>query len=117
MQTHGAISAPILSLHTSHADPPRAVPAKTSLPNSLPSGRWHFGVSQNGDSLQEGLNRVETLYRLATEVAGIYVPMFYDCTPGFGGAVFPIREGVPAIPLPSSSRHPHLTTVPTRTRM
>eukprot|EP00667_Euglena_gracilis_P002736 EG_transcript_2742 len=69
---------------------------------------------------KEGLNRVETLYRLATEVAGIYVPMFYDCAPGFGGAVFPIREGVPprvlrrvATPDPTASfaLQPYLETV------
>ena len=28
-------------------------------------------------------------------MTGIYVPMFYDQAPGWGGAVFPIREGVP----------------------
>lgn len=44
------------------------------------------------------LTRVETLYRLACDVEGIYVPQFYDSPPGWGGAVFPIREGVPERP-------------------
>ena len=44
---------------------------------------------------REKLNREETLFRLATEVVGVYVPRFYDSPPGWGGAVFPIREGVP----------------------
>jgi len=44
---------------------------------------------------EERLNRVDTLFKLCTEVTGIYVPMFYDQAPGWGGAVFPIREGVP----------------------
>ena len=26
---------------------------------------------------------------------GVYVPMFYDSPPGWGGAVYPIKEGVP----------------------
>lgn len=42
------------------------------------------------------LDREETLYRLSTEVVGVYVPQFYDAPPGFGGAVYPIRDGVPA---------------------
>ena len=53
-----------------------------------------------GDCLKkckkERCNREETLFRLATEVEGIYAPRFYDAPPGWGGAVFPIREGVPA---------------------
>ena len=44
---------------------------------------------------KDRLTREETLYRLATEVVGVYVPRFYDSPPGWGGAVFPIREGVP----------------------
>ena len=44
---------------------------------------------------REKLNREETLFRLAMEVVGVYVPRFYDSPPGWGGAVFPIREGVP----------------------
>mmetsp|Transcript_11804 Transcript_11804/g.28601 ORF Transcript_11804/g.28601 Transcript_11804/m.28601 type:complete len:1155 (-) Transcript_11804:126-3590(-) len=44
---------------------------------------------------REKLNREETLFRLATEVDGVYAPRFYDSPPGWGGAVFPIREGVP----------------------
>ena len=44
---------------------------------------------------KDKLNREETLFRLATEVVGVYVPRFYDSPPGWGGAVFPIREGVP----------------------
>ena len=44
---------------------------------------------------REKLNREETLFRLATEVVGVYVPRFYDSPPGWGGAVFPIREGAP----------------------
>ena len=44
---------------------------------------------------RERLNREETLFRLATEVRGIYVPRFYDSPKGWGGAVYPIREGVP----------------------
>lgn len=43
----------------------------------------------------EGLNRDATLFRLATCVEGVYVPQFYDSLEGFGGAVFPVREGVP----------------------
>lgn len=42
-----------------------------------------------------GLDREETLYALATEVEGIYVPRFYEAPGGWGGAVFPTREGVP----------------------
>ena len=71
---------------------------------------------------RERLTRRETLYRLATTVVGVYVPQFYDTVRvptsdsdsdnnnkvagdqntktktvvGFGGAVFPIVEGVPA---------------------
>lgn len=41
------------------------------------------------------MTREETLFALATKVEGIYVPMFYDQIPGYGGAVFPNREGVP----------------------
>ena len=41
------------------------------------------------------LNREETLFKLATEVRGVYVPAFYEGIPGYGGAVFPTREGVP----------------------
>ena len=33
---------------------------------------------------------------LATSVRGVYVPQFYERLEGFGGAVFPSREGVPA---------------------
>lgn len=44
---------------------------------------------------REKLNREETLYQLATTVEGVYAPRFYDSPPGWGGAVFPIREGVP----------------------
>ena len=44
------------------------------------------------------LTREETLYRLACDVEGVYVPRFYDSPAGWGGAVFPIREGVPARP-------------------
>eukprot|EP00854_Cymbomonas_tetramitiformis_P005145 gene5145-6256_t len=44
---------------------------------------------------KDRLNRTETLARLGSEVAGVYVPQFYDLAPGFGGAVFPIREGMP----------------------
>jgi len=44
---------------------------------------------------KDELNREETLFRLATEVVGVYVPRFYDSPPGWGGAVFPIREGAP----------------------
>lgn len=42
-----------------------------------------------------GLSRDATLFRLATTVPGVYVPQFYDAPNGWGGAVFPIREGVP----------------------
>ncbi|KAK9820493.1 hypothetical protein WJX72_010859 [[Myrmecia] bisecta] len=42
------------------------------------------------------LSRTDTLHRLATQVAGVYVPQFYEAPEGFGGAVFPIREGIPA---------------------
>ena len=45
---------------------------------------------------KEQLDREDTLYRLATEVKGVYVPQFYDAPPGFGGSVYPIKEGVPA---------------------
>ena len=44
------------------------------------------------------LTREETLFRLAVDVEGVYVPRFYDSPPGWGGAVFPVREGVPARP-------------------
>eukprot|EP00899_Mesostigma_viride_P027003 jgi/Mesvir1/7488/Mv19249-RA.1 len=43
----------------------------------------------------EGLTREETLFQLASTVRGCYVPMFYDMLEGWGGAVFPNREGVP----------------------
>ena len=49
-------------------------------------------------SKREKLTREETLYRLAVDVEGVYVPRFYDAPPGWGGAVFPVREGVPARP-------------------
>ncbi|KAI3428063.1 hypothetical protein D9Q98_006447 [Chlorella vulgaris] len=42
------------------------------------------------------LDRESTLHRLATSVEGVYVPQFYDAPAGWGGAVFPIKEGVPA---------------------
>ncbi|KAL4447381.1 hypothetical protein ABPG77_007414 [Micractinium sp. CCAP 211/92] len=42
------------------------------------------------------LDREATLHRLATEVEGVYVPQFYLPPDGWGGAVFPTREGVPA---------------------
>lgn len=42
------------------------------------------------------LDREETLFQLATTVDGVYVPQFYDAPEGFGGAVFPNRDGVPA---------------------
>jgi radical SAM superfamily enzyme YgiQ (UPF0313 family) len=42
-----------------------------------------------------GLDRETTLFNLATEVEGVYVPQFYDAPAGWGGAVFPIKEGVP----------------------
>ena len=44
------------------------------------------------------LTREETLYRLACDVEGVYAPQFYDAPRGWGGAVFPIREGVPERP-------------------
>ena len=44
---------------------------------------------------REQLDRTETLFRLATEVVGVYVPQFYEEAPGFGGSVYPIRDGVP----------------------
>jgi len=49
-------------------------------------------------SKREKLTREETLFRLAVDVEGVYVPRFYDAPPGWGGAVFPVREGVPARP-------------------
>lgn len=45
---------------------------------------------------RDQLDREDTLYRLSTEVKGVYVPQFYDAPPGFGGSVYPIKEGVPA---------------------
>ncbi|CAG9463997.1 unnamed protein product [Pedinophyceae sp. YPF-701] len=45
---------------------------------------------------RERLSRSDTLLRLATTVAGVYVPQFYQKMQGWGGAVFPAREGVPA---------------------
>ncbi|PSC72413.1 Radical SAM domain [Micractinium conductrix] len=42
-----------------------------------------------------GLDRDSTLFSLATQVEGVYVPQFYDAPGGWGGAVFPNREGVP----------------------
>ena len=44
---------------------------------------------------EQQLDRETTLFKLATEVEGVYVPQFYDAPAGWGGAVFPIREGVP----------------------
>eukprot|EP01025_Chloroclados_australasicus_P029818 TRINITY_DN2979_c0_g2_i1.p1 TRINITY_DN2979_c0_g2~~TRINITY_DN2979_c0_g2_i1.p1 ORF type:complete len:1046 (-),score=65.80 TRINITY_DN2979_c0_g2_i1:547-3684(-) len=44
---------------------------------------------------QNKYTRNNTLYQLATQVKGVYVPQFYDCPPGFGGMVVPIRENVP----------------------
>ena len=41
------------------------------------------------------LNRTDTLFKLAASVRGIYVPQFYDRLEGFGGAVYPNREGIP----------------------
>ena len=41
------------------------------------------------------LSRRGTLLKLAREVRGVYVPQFYEAPPGWGGAVFPIVEGVP----------------------
>lgn len=43
-----------------------------------------------------GLDREATLFALATGVEGVYVPQFYSSPDGWGGAVFPIKEGVPA---------------------
>lgn len=45
---------------------------------------------------KDKLDREDTLFRLATEVKGVYVPQFYDAPPGFGGSVYPIKEGVPS---------------------
>lgn len=42
-----------------------------------------------------GADRETTLFNLALEVEGCYVPQFYDAPAGWGGAVFPIKEGVP----------------------
>eukprot|EP01023_Acetabularia_acetabulum_P064377 TRINITY_DN8307_c0_g1_i6.p1 TRINITY_DN8307_c0_g1~~TRINITY_DN8307_c0_g1_i6.p1 ORF type:complete len:1053 (+),score=178.71 TRINITY_DN8307_c0_g1_i6:266-3160(+) len=44
---------------------------------------------------QQKLNRLDTLFQLATKVQGVYVPQFYDSPPGFGGMVVPVREGIP----------------------
>lgn len=44
---------------------------------------------------EDALDREDTLFRLATKVKGVYVPQFYDAPPGFGGSIYPIREGVP----------------------
>lgn len=44
---------------------------------------------------RDQLDREDTLYRLATEVKGVYVPQFYDAPPGFGGSVYPVRDGIP----------------------
>ena len=53
-----------------------------------------------GACLQEAiaarLSRHGTLLRLARSVRGVYVPSLYDAAPGWGGAVFPLHEGVPA---------------------
>ena len=52
-----------------------------------------------GESLKRSrkaqLDRETTLFKLATEVEGVYVPQFYDSPAGWGGAVFPVKEGVP----------------------
>lgn len=45
---------------------------------------------------KQGFDRETTLFKLATTVEGVYVPQFYDAPSGFGGAVFPNRDGVPA---------------------
>lgn len=44
---------------------------------------------------EESLDRDSTLFRLSTTVEGVYVPQFYASPEGFGGAVYPIRDGVP----------------------
>jgi radical SAM family uncharacterized protein/radical SAM-linked protein len=80
----------------------------TATSNPLPFDMFYdFIVAGDGEEVlievgeclkscrREGLDRVETLFRLATEVKGIYVPQFYEEAPGFGGSVYPIREGVP----------------------
>lgn len=41
-----------------------------------------------------GVDRETTLLNLTQEVEGVYVPQFYDAPAGWGGAVFPIKEGV-----------------------
>ena len=79
---------------------PTATSNRSPSPISSISSRWrrrgrHGGA---GECLKktkaEGLTREETLYRLATEVEGITRPA-YDSPKGWGGAVFPTREGVP----------------------
>jgi radical SAM superfamily enzyme YgiQ (UPF0313 family) len=47
-------------------------------------------------ALADRLSRRGTLLRLARTVRGVYVPRFYDAPAGWGGAVFPTEEGVPA---------------------
>mmetsp|Transcript_7023 Transcript_7023/g.19819 ORF Transcript_7023/g.19819 Transcript_7023/m.19819 type:complete len:857 (-) Transcript_7023:56-2626(-) len=41
------------------------------------------------------LSRRGTMLRLAKEVKGVYVPQLYERLEGFGGAVYPIEEGIP----------------------
>jgi len=82
-------------------------PTATSNPEPFADFFDYFALGDGEDLLPEigrclqtckadGLDRVETLFRLCTTVRGVYVPMFYDSPPGWGGAVYPVREGVPA---------------------
>lgn len=57
---------------------------------------------------KDKLNREETLFRLATEVVGVYVPRFYDSPPGWGGCRVPDSRG--ARPNASAAASP----IPTR---
>eukprot|EP00898_Chlorokybus_atmophyticus_P001515 jgi/Chlat1/2364/Chrsp17S02639 len=81
-------------------------PTATSNPEPFSDFFDFFAIGDGEDALPEigqclkgckakGLSRIETLYRLATTVKGVYVPQFYEAPAGWGGAVFPVREGVP----------------------
>eukprot|EP00271_Cylindrocystis_brebissonii_P008744 TRINITY_DN23231_c0_g1_i1.p1 TRINITY_DN23231_c0_g1~~TRINITY_DN23231_c0_g1_i1.p1 ORF type:complete len:1124 (-),score=218.73 TRINITY_DN23231_c0_g1_i1:324-3695(-) len=81
-------------------------PTATSNPEPFSDFFDFFAIGDGEDALpeigrcletckEEGLSRRDTLFRLATTVKGVYVPQLYQHLPGWGGAVFPLEEGVP----------------------
>lgn len=82
-------------------------PAATSNPEPYADFLDFFALGDGEECLPEigaclqaaaalRLSRRGTLLRLAQQVKGVYVPQFYQQAPGWGGAVFPIVDGVPA---------------------